>query len=36
LNSKSEIYGTVEIILEERSLLDKFLEQTVYSVEAFE
>ncbi|WP_041263742.1 HlyD family efflux transporter periplasmic adaptor subunit [Bernardetia litoralis] len=36
LNSKSEIYGTVEIVLEERSLLDKFLEQTVYSIEAFE
>ena len=36
LDSKNEIYGTVEIVLEERSLLDKFLEQTVYSVEAFE
>lgn len=36
LDAKSEIYGTVEIILEERSLLDKFLEQTIYSIEAFE
>ncbi len=36
LDTKNEIYGTAEIVLEERSLLDKFLEQTVYSVEAFE
>jgi hypothetical protein len=36
LDSKNEIYGIVEIVLEERSLLDKFLEQTIYSVEAFE
>ncbi|WP_338769350.1 hypothetical protein WAF17_09670 [Bernardetia sp. ABR2-2B] len=36
LATKSEIYGTAEIVLEERSLLDKFLEQTIYSVEAFE
>ena len=36
LDTKSEIYGTAEIVLEERSLLDKFLEQTIYSVEAFE
>ena len=36
LEAKSEIYGTVEIVLEERSLLDKFLEQTIYSIEAFE
>ncbi len=36
LDAKNEIYGMAEIVLEERSLLDKFLEQTVYSVEAFE
>lgn len=36
LDAKNEIYGIAEIILEERSLLDKFLEQTVYSIEAFE
>lgn len=36
LDAKNEIYGIAEIVLEERSLLDKFLEQTVYSVEAFE
>lgn len=36
LDSKNEIYGSVEIVLEERSLLDKFLEQTIYSIEAFE
>ncbi|WP_291721868.1 hypothetical protein [Bernardetia sp.] len=36
LDAKSEIYGVVEIVLEERSLLDKFLEQTIYSIEAFE
>lgn len=35
LDSKNEMYGTVEIVLEERSLLDKFLEQTVYSIEVF-
>lgn len=36
LDSKNEMYGIAEIVLEERSLLDKFLEQTVYSIEAFE
>lgn len=36
LETKNEIYGTAEIVLEERSLLDKFLEQTLYSIEAFE